>query len=64
MMKGKNGESREVDKKVFSFFVLAFPTILIVIFSMLAPKLWWANIFLAIYQFILLKQFLDNYYKE
>ena len=54
----------EVDKKVLGFFVLAFPTILIVIFSMLAPGLWWANIFLAIYQFIMLKQFLDNYYQE
>ncbi len=64
MGKEKNKEGREVDKKVFSFFVLAFPTILIVIFSMLAPALWWANIFLAIYQFILLKQFLDNYYRE
>lgn len=60
----KKGERpKEVDKKVFSFFVLAFPTILIVIFSMLDPNLWWANIFLAIYQFIMLKQFLDNYYQ-
>ena len=58
----KPKEVKEVDKKVFSFFVLAFPTILIVIFSMLSPSLWWANIFLAIYQLIMLKQFLDNYY--
>ena len=57
-------QPKEVDKKVLGFFVLAFPTILIVIFSMLAPGLWWANIFLAIYQFIMLKQFLDNYYQE
>jgi len=54
---------KEVDKKVFSFFVLAFPTILIVIFSMLTPSLWWANILLALFQFIILNQFLDNYYK-
>ncbi len=59
----KEEEEKEVDKKVFSFFVLAFPTILIIIFSMIAPSLWWANILLGLYQFIMLKQFLDNYYK-
>ena len=64
MAKKQEEKPKEVDKKVFSFFVLAFPTILIVIFSLLAPKLWWANIILAVYQFIMLKQFLDNYYVE
>jgi len=62
--KNKKERPKEVDKKVFSFFVLAFPTILIVIFGMLIPSMWWANVFLAIYQFIMLKQFLDNYYQE
>jgi len=58
----KKGRPKEVDKKVFAFFVLAFPTILIVVLSMLAPNLWWVNVFLAIYQFIMLKQYLDSYF--
>jgi len=56
-------KSKEVDKKVFTFFVLAFPTILIVILGMIKPELWWANILLAVFQFVMLKQVLDNYYK-
>jgi len=56
-------KSKEVDKKVFTFFVLAFPTILIVILGMVVPELWWANILLAVFQFVMLKQVLDNYYK-
>ena len=58
-------QKREVklDKKVLSFFLIAFPTLLIIAMAMLAPGTWWAWILLAIYQFVMLKQFLDDYYK-
>lgn len=54
-------KKREVDKKVLSFFMLAFPTLLIIALGMLSDA-WWGMILLAFYQFILLKQFLDHYY--
>lgn len=52
-----------VDKKILSFFIIAFPTLLIVALGMLNPSAWWAQILLALFQFILLKQFLDDYYE-
>jgi len=54
-------ENKRVDKKILSFFLIAFPTLLIVALSMLAD-VWWAEILLALFQFILLKRFLDEYY--
>ena len=57
-------KQKSVDKKILTFFLIAFPTILIIALGMLSPATtWWAQIFLAFYQFILLKQFLDNYYE-
>ncbi len=53
----------KVDKKILTFFLIAFPTLLIIAMGMLAPDTWWVQIILALYQFILLKQFLDNYYE-
>jgi len=54
---------KRVDKKILTFFLIAFPTILIIAIGLLTPTAWWAQIALAVYQFILLKQFLDNYYE-
>ena len=56
-------QNKKEDKsKVLTFFLLAFPTLLIVALAQLAPgDTWWALILIAIYQFILLKQFLDRY---
>jgi hypothetical protein len=54
---------QEVNKKVLTFFLIGFPTILIIALLMLIPDTWWASILLAFYQFVLLKQFLDNYYE-
>jgi len=54
---------KKVDKKILTFFLIAFPTLIIIAIGMLAPGIWWVQILLAIYQFILLKQFLDNYYE-
>lgn len=51
------------DKKILSFFVLAFPVVIIIAIAMLTPNAWYAMIGLAIYQFIVLKQFLDDYYE-
>jgi len=56
-------EPTRVDKKILTFFLIAFPTLLIIAISMITPQGWWAQILLAFYQFILLKQFLDNYYE-
>ena len=54
---------KPVDKKILTFFLIAFPTLIIIAVSMLINDGWWVQILLAIYQFILLKQFLDNYYE-
>jgi len=54
---------KRVDKKILTFFLIAFPTLIIIALGMLNPSVWWAQIILAFYQFILLKQFLDNYYE-
>lgn len=56
--------SKEERSKALSFLMLAFPTLLIIAIMMLTPSAWWATLLLAIYQFIMLKQFLDKYYEE
>lgn len=60
MAKKPTGEDKS---KVLTFFLLAFPTLLIIALAQLAPGTWWALLLLAIYQFIMLKQFLDRYYE-
>lgn len=56
-------KSKKVDKKILSFFLISFPTLLIIALgSLIGENSWWAQLMLAIYQFILLKQYLDNYY--
>lgn len=59
----KSKSRKRTDKKVLSFFMLAFPTLIIVALSILIENTSWAQILIAIYQFILIKQFLDNYYE-
>jgi len=49
--------------KVLTFFLLAFPTLLIVALAQLEPSTWWAQVIIAFYQFVMLKQFLDRYYE-
>jgi len=56
-------KQKKVDKKILTFFLISFPTLLIIALSMITPSAWWAQILLAFYQFVLLKQFLDNYYE-
>ena len=54
-------------KKIVSFFLLGFPTLLIVILGMIQTEGWGiigVSILLAFYQFANLKQFLDHYYDE
>lgn len=53
----------KTDKKIWSFFMIAFPTVLIIAILMLVPSAWWVTVILAFYQFLLLKQFLDTYYE-
>lgn len=64
-MKKKNFErEKKVDKKVLSFFALGFPTLVIIILGILfGSETWIIQILIAVYQFILLKQYLDNYYE-
>lgn len=59
----KKKEPIKADKKILSFFLLAFPVVVIIAMAMVSPDVWYAMIALAIYQFIMLKQFLDNYYE-
>lgn len=53
----------EDKSKVLTFFLLAFPTLLIIMMAQLAPQTWWAWTLIAVYQFVMLKQFLDKYYE-
>lgn len=61
-MRAKQEKPKRVDKKTLSFFLIGFPTLIIVANSMISPGTWWVNIILAVYQFVMLKQFLDDYY--
>jgi len=56
---------KQVDRKVLSFFILAVPTLLIAIVGMLTQSILGAIIMLvlAIFQFVMLRQLLDNYYE-
>ncbi len=56
-------KEKQVDKNILTFFLIAFPTLMIIAMSMLIKNSWPFQILFAIYQFILLKQFLDNYYE-
>ena len=58
----KTKKQKRVDKKTLTFFLVGFPTLLIIILHILSPDSWWAMVLLAFYQFILLKQVLDDYY--
>lgn len=46
-----------IDRRVLSFFLLGFPSLLIAIADL------WIQIGLIFYQLIMLKQFVDDYYK-
>lgn len=61
--KNNKETNKEINRGVLSFFMLAFPTVLIVCLSMLTEKSWWIQILLAIFQFIMLKHFIDSYYE-
>jgi len=62
MVKEKK-EKAPLDKSVLSFFLIAFPTIIIVLVGIIGGKFYWAiQIILAIYQLVILKQFIDSYY--
>ena len=61
-------EKKQLDKSVLSFFIIGFPTLLIIVAGVLMRESHYLmvviiQIVLALYQFITLKQFLDNYYK-
>jgi len=57
---------KRIDPKVRSFFILAFPTIVIILIAMLFTvdvKVAVVIIALAIYHFLMLKQFIDQYHE-
>lgn len=59
-------KERTKDPKVRSFFLLAFPTLVIIALAMLFQtdvKVAVIMILLAIYQFLMLKQFVDQYHE-
>ena len=58
-----NKTNKEINRGVLSFFMLGFPTVIIICLSMLIENSWWVQILLAIFQFIMLKQFMDSYYE-
>ncbi len=55
--KDKSKEKKKVDRKVLSFFLLLFPSLIIT----LADSIW-MKVALIFYQAILLKQFIEDYY--
>lgn len=56
-------ELTDEDKpKALTFFLLGAPTVLIIALAMITPDAWWAQILIAVYQFIMLKQFVDRHY--
>ena len=55
-------EARNNKSAVLSFFLIMFPTVLIVLIGMLYQDGWWIMIALAFYQLVMLKQFIDKYY--
>jgi len=59
-------KKKDADKKTLSFFMVGFPTVLIILIGFFLTDLTRSviQIALAVYQFILLKQFLDSYYGE
>lgn len=59
MVKQLNEEEKMSNKnKVLTFFLLAFPTVIIAAIDDLYVK-----IALVLYQFIMLKQYIDRYYE-
>ena len=62
----KKEKPNKPDPKVRSFFILAFPTLLVVILAMFFTvdvKVAIMMIAIAIYQFLMLKQFVDQYHE-
>ena len=59
-MKAKTQENpkRSVNNKVISFFLLGFPILLIGVADNLLLK-----VLLILYELVVLKQFIDNYYE-
>ncbi len=57
-------KQKQVNKKILSFFMLAFPTVIIVLIGLFMPNPVWVQVVLAFYQFVLMKQFLDTYYEN
>ena len=61
----KNDKRKEsTDKQVLSFFMIGFPTVLIILVGLFIDGMVNSliQIALATYQFILIKQFLNSYY--
>ena len=54
---------KKKDRKTSSFFLIALPTLVIAMLNDSTVTIWAVKIVLAIYQFIMLKQFLDDYYE-
>lgn len=57
LKKKEGGQTKKVDRKVLSFFLLLFPSLIISLASST-----WVRLALLVYQAILLKQFVEDYY--
>ena len=59
----KERKKLPLDKSVLTFFLISFPTLLIIIVGFMSGSWnWIVQVAIAIYQFLILKQFIDNYY--
>jgi len=66
MRTGKEKRREESNKEVLSFFMIGFPTVLIILTGLFLDGATNSliQIALAVYQFILIKQFLNSYYGD
>jgi len=60
----KKEQNKPVDKKVFTFFIMAFPTLFIIALGRLGTEfsILMYQVVLAFFQFVLIRQFLNSYY--
>jgi len=61
-IKKEKKQIKKTDRKVLTFFLLAFPTLLIIALGIFFPESWMMQVLIFFYQTVLLKQVLDDYY--
>lgn len=62
-MKAKKRKPTKQEKqRILSFFLIMFPTLVVIILGRLSPEAWAVSILIAFWQMVMVKQFIDEYY--